>query len=211
MFMSNVARNFDIYAKGDTKDDAFGGMKRTALGLGNEGDLALAAWLYRLGQEKLAAQALAQARQGEGEGEKDPRGQLRGALAWSAFAQMIHAYMVRADDEALTHGERLLKRYGDIADKEYKQARDVVDDLQRRKKAGTFGKTPIIKWPDGADKWDTKKKVAFLIEQLDEVDARQTGQPGGVDLASDTRVLALIELGDVAVPDLIESSPRTAG
>ena len=200
-FLAACRQRYAPDAKGDTKDDAFGGMKRAALGLGNEGDLALAAWLYRLGQEKLAAQALAQARQGE---DKDPRGQLRGALAWSTFAQMIHAYMVRADDEALTHGERLLKRYGDIAEKEYKQARDVVDDLQRRKKAGTFGKTPIAKWPDGADKWDTKKKVAFLIEQLDEVDARQTGQPGGVDLASDTRVLALIELGDVAVPDLIE-------
>src|SRR5438128_2749662 len=67
-FLAACRQRYAPDAKGDTKDDAFGGMKRTALGLGNEGDLALAAWLYRLGQEKLAAQALAQARQGEGEG-----------------------------------------------------------------------------------------------------------------------------------------------
>ena len=49
------------------------------------------------------------------------------------------------------------------------------------------------------------KKVAYLLDALDEVDARQGGQPGGVDLASDRRVEALIAIGDPAVPALIDA------
>src|SRR5262249_43105981 len=60
-------------------------------------------------------------------------------------------------------------------------------DLKRRQKKGTFGKTPAENWPEGFEKWDAAKKVAYLLDTLDEVDARQWGQPGGVDLASDRR------------------------
>src|SRR5262249_5604574 len=72
-------------------------MQRIALGGVSDDDLAMAAWLYRLGQDSLAAQALAAARKQDA----DPRKRLRGELAWSAFAGMVHAYMVRADSEAL--------------------------------------------------------------------------------------------------------------
>jgi hypothetical protein len=44
-----------------------------------------------------------------------------------------------------------------------------------------------------------------LIGQLDQVDARQSGQPGGVDLASDWRVEAIIAIGDHAVDELIDT------
>ena len=49
-----------------------------------------------------------------------------------------------------------------------------------------------------------KNQVAYLIGQLDEVDARQWSQPGGVSLASDWRVEALIKIGEPAVPALID-------
>lgn len=197
---------------GPDRDDTFRKMELTAVGAVSDDDLALAAWLYRLGDEPLAAKALAEARKGTGRGkregkEEDPRERLRDQLAWSAFAGMVHAYMVRADEEALAHGERLLKLYPEAVKdgKEYKQAGRIVDDLKRRKKAGTFGKEPAGRWPDGFDTWEAGKKAAYLIDALDEVDARQWGQPGGVDLASDRRVEALIELGDAAVPALLDA------
>src|SRR5262249_20789107 len=89
------------------RDEVFRRMRRTAVGAVADDARARAAWLYRLGDEGLAAQALAAARKGEG----DPRKRLRKELAWSAFAGMVHAYMVRADEEALAHGERLLRLY----------------------------------------------------------------------------------------------------
>ena len=112
--------------------------------------------------------------------------------------------MVRADEEALLHGERLLKLYAEEAkEKEYQQASAIVEDLKRRQKKGTFDKTPAEKWPDGFDKWEVAKKVAYLLDALDEVDARQGGQPGGVDLASDRRVEALIAIGDRSRNELL--------
>lgn len=188
--------------KGDLdRDEVFRKMRRTAVGAVQDDDLAVAAWLYRLGHEGLAGRALAAARKGEG----DPRKRLREELAWSAFAGMVHAYMVRADEEALAHGERLLRLYADeVKGKEYRQAEQVVAELNRRQKKGTFGKVPPEKEPEGFDKWDAKKKTAYLIEALEEVDARQWGQPGGVDLVSDRRVMELIRLGDAVVPDLID-------
>jgi hypothetical protein len=175
-------------------------MRQTAVGAAEEPDLVLAAWLYRLGHDDLAAKALARARTAG----KDPVAELRDGLAWSAFAGLVHAYMVRADDEALTHRERLLRLYEAESAKAFPQAKVVVDDLRRRKEKGTFGKEPAG-LPDGFDGWETNKKVAHLIDALDEVDARQWGQPGGVDLASDARVAALIKIGDPAVPALIDA------
>jgi hypothetical protein len=193
----------DDKKKGDPEtDETFATMRRTATSDVGNHDLALAAWLYRLGHDGLAAKALATARTGEG----DPRQHLRGELAWSAFAGMVHAYLVRADEEAFAHGERYLQLYGkDDKEKQFAQAAMVVAELKRRQKKGTFGKAPAEKWPDGFDQWEAKKKIAFLIDALEEVDARQTGQPGGVDLASDRRVEELIRIGDAAVPALIDA------
>src|SRR5262249_47772884 len=80
----------------------------------------------------------------------------------------------------------------------------VVAELKRRRQKGTFGKAPPA-LPKDLPRWDVKKRVAYLIEALEEVDARQGGQPGGVDLASDPRVEALIACGDAAVPALIDA------
>lgn len=183
-------------------DEVFGRMRRNAVGAIDNNDLANAAWLYRLGQEDLAAKALAAARKPEGDALK----QLRAELAWSAFAGLVHAYMVRADEEALAHGEHFLKHYvKEDADKYYAQAGKIVEELKRRQKKGTFGKLPAKELPADFAKWDADKKTAFLIDALEEVDARQRGQPGGVDLGSDSRVQGLILVGDPAVPALIDA------
>ena len=204
-------------ARPGTDDRAvFDRMEQTALGQTEQSDLVLAAWLYRLGHLKLAAKALVNARQKfdaandvhappERSGDVGMVLRLREDLAWGAFAGMVHAYMVRADEEALIHGRRLVRLYPGIASREYAQASDILGELERRKAKGTFGKTPSEKWPNGFQSWGQEKKIAWLIDSLDEVDARQWGQPGGISLAEDRRVAALIDIGDPAVPTLIDA------
>ena len=74
--------------------------------------------------------------------------------------------------------------------------------LNRRKREGSFGKVPAP--VPGFDKLPIEQRVARLVHDLEEVDARQQGQPGGVDLSEDPRVGKLIDLGDAAVPALID-------
>ena len=200
------------------RDERFRSMGRTAIGEYDPSNLATAAWLYRLGQPELAARALQRARAAAERKRASRSDQKRAAegldafmvrklredLAWHAFAGMIHAYMVRADEEALSHGERLLRLYPEEA-KAYSQAATVVAELKRRKQKGTFGKAPPFGWPEGFSAWEIGKRVEWWIDALEEVDARQWGQPGGVALAVDRRVQALIQLGDPAVPRLIDA------
>jgi hypothetical protein len=122
---------------------------------------------------------------------------------------MVHAYMVRADAEAVVYGERLLRLYPEAA-KEYDQTHTILEELKRRKAKGTFGRATPTKLADGFDTWEVWKKLAYLIEALEEVDARQEGQPGGVNLAEDFRVQALIRIGDAAVPALIDVIDKDA-
>ncbi len=190
-------------------------MHQTALGRIEQPDLALAAWLYRLDQPALAAKALERAAETRESGNREapPHEKeevrmvrvLKEELAWPAFAAMVHAYMVRADEEALAHGERLLRLYPDIVKTEYAQAEAIVGELKRRKAKGTFGKEPAYDTPKGFESWEVKKKIAWLIDSLEEVDARQWGQPGGIPLGMDRRVAALIDIGDAAVPALIDT------
>src|SRR5262249_52120306 len=84
------------------------------------------------------------------------------------------------------------------------QARSIVAELKRRQERGAFAKVPPASVPPDVAA-DVAKKVAWLIDALDEVDARQLGQPGGVDLGSDWRVRELIALRDRAVPALIDT------
>jgi hypothetical protein len=222
-FVDECRKRYAETKKPATEDesnrDVFRRMHRTALGQIEQPDLVLAAWLYRLDQPELAAKAMAQAHRQAAEAEgwgnrENPPNETEEArmvrrfkeeLAWPAFAAMVHAYMVRADEEALAHGERLLRLCPDVVKKEYTQADAVVAELKRRKAKGTFGKTPPETWPEGFDSWEQRKKIAWLIDSLDEVDARQWGQPGGVPLGMDRRVAALIEIGDPAVPALIDA------
>ena len=192
-------------SKEDQFEDRFKHMHMNALGIADDANLALAAWLYRLGEESLAAHALAAAKPGERERDQDPRDGLRRNYAWSLYAKLVHAYMVRADEEALAAGELLLKRFPEhTKEGRYSQAAQIVADLQRRKAKETFGKQPEANPPKDFAQWTAEKQIAYWIEQLDEVDARQDGQPGGISFTDDARIIALIKLGDAAVPALID-------
>lgn len=185
--------------KDNERREVFDAMHRGAVGV-IDSDTVNAAWLHRLGHDDLAALALAAARKDT----ENLETKLRAQLAWSAFAGLVHAYMVRADDEALAYGKHLLKTYPEEA-KEYEQADAIVADLERRRAKGTFGQEPAAEWPKEFSTWDAATKTKFLIEALDEVDARQWGQPGGVALGMDRRVEALIEVGEPAIPALLDA------
>ena len=192
-------------AEGETEEERW--RRRAMAGMQDQPsdpDLALAAWLFRRGEEGLAARLLAEARKDLRDEQGSLEEALAGDLAWECFAGLVHAFMVRADEEALGWGQRLLERYPEQA-KAHPQAATIVAELRRRKEAGTFGKEPPAGWPEGFEARPPAERATWLVQALEEVDARQFGQPGGVDLTSDRRVRALIELGDVAVPALIEA------
>lgn len=199
-----------LYAQAPDKTDSanarmqFAQKRREALGNGGESDLIVAAWLYRFGEKDLAAKALAQIDNRDAE-----LAAVRKGLAWTAYAGMVHAYMVRADDEALEHGERLMRLFANEA-RDHTQAEAIVRELQRRKALGIFGKGQAKTLPEDFAKRETKNQIEFLIDALQDVDARQDGQPGGVHLAGDFRVAALIKIGDPAVPALIDVLEKDA-
>lgn len=149
--------------------------------------------------------------------KSDAYRELAGALKWSVFDRAICAHM-RGDDrlallsakQALTLKETIDKApaakaaenrnggdRGDYAD----VLPALIEDDQRRVKETT--RVEAIKWGEkafaGRADW-----VAALVKDLDQVAARQWGQPGGVDLASDPVVQALIQCGDDAVEPLLD-------
>ena len=104
-------------------------MNLQALGLLYDATLVDAAWLYALKEEKLAKQILDKT---EAKNLNKALESLRAHLAWNAYAQMVHAYMVRADDEAWKHGQRFSKLYEDQF-QNYPQAKALLEDMKRRK------------------------------------------------------------------------------
>lgn len=177
-----------------------------------EHPLALAGWCLRAGDEALAALFLDLARQEfEAIKTRAPKDQLadlrlemvlRSHLTWQAYSGMVHAFMVRADAEAEAYAKHLQARYAEEV--KGTQVARILEDLARRRKAGTFGKAPTTKDVRQLQALPPSARVPAAIAALDRVDARQKSQPGGVDLASDPRVAALIDCKEVAVPALLE-------
>jgi hypothetical protein len=167
-----------------------------------------AAWLAKLGHDELAAKTLARARIDEMRSERAPTNEelirgLRIELAWRAYADGVHAYMQRADEESLRHISRFNDKYTEFA-AEFGNGKELFAELHRRKESKSFGEAAPEK-PIDFEHWEEPKQAHWLIEQLDQVDARQSGQPGGVDLASDWRVEAIIAVGDPAIDELIDT------
>ncbi len=187
-------------------------------------DLVVAAWLHRLGEDTLAVEALERAAEEPVEpfgfsrsyGERPKKGAndaenkmitaAKNRLAISAYQAMINAFTSRADEDALAHGQRLVKLYPEQA-KNLNQAVAVYEDLKRRQKQGTLGKKPPEKLPDGFDSWDVPKKFAYLIDALDDLDSPR----GEFRWERDRREEALIQLGEPIIPmlaDTIENDER---
>ena len=177
-----------------------------------EHPLALAAWCLRAGEEGLAAVFLGLARQElNAVKARAPKDQvaalkldmvLRGHLTWQAYAGMVHAFMARADAEAELYAKHLQARYPE--ETKGTQVALILADLARRRAAGTFGKTPDATSLRQLQALPPSTRVAAAVAVLDEIDARQQSQPGGVDLANDPRVVALIDCKELAVPALLE-------
>lgn len=177
-----------------------------------EHPLALAAWCLRAGEEGLAALFLDLARQEldavKARAPKDQIGDLkldmvlRGHLTWQSYSGMVHAFMVRADAEAEAYAKHLQARYAE--ETKGTQVAAILADLARRKSLGTFGKAPEETALRALQAMPPSTRVGAAVAVLDEIDARQLSQPGGVDLASDPRLLALIDCKEQAVPALLE-------
>jgi hypothetical protein len=164
----------------------------------DDSDLARAAWLYRLGHERLAARALAAAR----EGSEDPREDLRRQLARRAAEELHDAFCTRADLEALGHGARLFGLYADLAP-DFRHADEIMTDLVRRWWSGTLGSVPPAGWPPWFALWEPRYKVAWLVGSLDQVDEGPT--PSRSQRWGEHPYLsALVALDEAAVPALLD-------
>lgn len=192
-------------------EDAAQRRARRALLGGIEPMLVDAAWLYRLGEFRLAAHALAQARaRAEGKEDEELVAALRRELAWAAHAWLVHAFNTRADEQALAHGRHLLRTFPQEVKQSPKlaSAEAIVADLERRKRAGKLGKAPSEDLPEEFAGWNDQRKLAYLIDALDESAWKRHHQQG---LSLDQTAQALVELGDAAVPallDVIENDDR---
>jgi hypothetical protein len=121
-----------------------------------------------------------------------------------SYRELLRAFEARGDAKALEVGEKLLK-LGTAEKHQRSYIENMVADLKRRENLGRFGKPVPKRLPKDFPAWDEKRRVAWLIDSLDEVNVIQTSQPGHVNLAEDFRVKELIRIGDAAVPDLIET------
>lgn len=151
--------------------------------------------------------------------------------AWSLFDRMIWAHQRGDERLALTDARLLSKiqplietafvRRGVKLEPHYEngfqqraQSREprpcltflgqlpqVLADLERREKAGRQTGVPFA---DLTNVTNQTERIRILIRDLDLVQARQWGQPGGVNLAEDPMVAALIAEGDAAVDPLLD-------
>ncbi len=164
----------------------------------HDSDTTRAAWLFRLGHEGLAAAFLSR----EGSYRS-----WQGLLHEAAHDAMIRAFAARADGEALASAEHLLRLYP-AESREMKQVGEIAGDLMRRRKAGTFRLDRDFP-PAGFAGWPAARRVRWLVESLEDV--KLPPQPPEspmtmfAPIRHDKRFQALVQLGDAAVPALIEA------
>ncbi|MBI5722623.1 MAG: hypothetical protein HZA50_01600 [Planctomycetes bacterium] len=170
--------------------------------------LAYAAWAHRLGDEALAAKLLRLARKNGGNEDALISFQPNVGTLYSCAES---AFQGRSDHEALAfvqQADSVIKgRFGKTENfpPEFRSAvEEFRQELLRRQKTRHFGKAPSP-LPADIDNWPLEKRVAFLIDCLDEVDVQQNAAPGGVEYWNEPLVLALIRCGDPAIPALLDA------
>jgi hypothetical protein len=171
---------------------------------GNHGDeptLVIAAWLYHLGRKELAAKVIAHAPVDRTEEVVI----LKKWLARNTFHRMLQCYCHYEDQAALEHGERFQRLYRAEV-RQLEQAMPLVDDLRRRKQRGLMGTKAAAELPAAYSSWNRKEKIAYLIDALDRTPEHVPNKPPdeGSGTKSSAHVTALIELGELAIPDLLD-------
>lgn len=187
----------------------FPGWEERPAGDQGEPTLVIAAWLHHLGKKELAAKVLAHAPSDRTEEVAI----LKRWLARGTFHRMLQCYGQYEDEAALKHGERLLRLYAAEA-RQVGQAVPLVNDLRRRQQGGLLGAKAGAGLPADYPSWDRKKKLAYLIDQLDrtaEYLPTSTSADDAFRTQSSKQVAALLEWGEAAVPallDVIEKDER---
>ncbi len=105
---------------------------------------------------------------------------------WSLFSRALAAHMYGDDKLALSYAEQYEPLIQD--DLEFAETASQLLAEQRRR----------------SRKPSAKNAMDALILDLENVDERQWGQPGGVALGNSKRIQALIAIGDAAVEPLLE-------
>ncbi len=210
-----------LAARADPKQAGAGARPRSSpeeYGVSHETpDPVKVALVHRLGEPLLASQLWSAIESPEDLARGgDPYLRLAVEWAWELFERAVTAHM-RGDTPVALASARLLaaaapqieaeadrrKLPRDRADRHVgfiEQLPLLVADEERRARRGPREKLE----PRALAALDPPARARLLIEHLDEVAARQWGQPGGVNLADDPIVDALIELGAPAVELLIE-------
>ncbi len=179
-----------------------------------EGELARRFWAAYVGPEKAAP----------GADKGRPYLRIADEWVWAQFDRAVTAHM-RGDDQLSLLTARQLTAVQPQAEAEAKRrgydvtpSRGVheagqpyfpyLDPLPRlladeERRAASAKPKPVL--ADILKISDKPARIAALIGALDEVAARQMGQPGGVSPDSDPLVLALVAQGDAAVEPLIHT------
>lgn len=136
-------------------------------------------------------------------------------FAWTVFDRALTHLMRGQDEEALKHARIAIQVYPRPSDKELDSIREgggfhqtdllakLVPDLERRVKH------PLPPFnPEDLAKLQGAARVKYLIAQLENVQATQDGQPGGISPGRTELVTALVNEGTPAVEPLFDVIER---
>jgi len=159
--------------------------------------------------------------------EEDPYRELAGDWAWALFDHVIAAHMRGDESLALATAQVLAVTQTNIEIEAARRGfrRPITYDTPPGGQTNWFYFTFLNQFPllhadlerrehegphisilqTGLDKvTNQSERITALIHDLDLASARQWGQPGGVNIAEDRTVSALIQEGDAAVEPLID-------
>ena len=156
--------------------------------------------LLRLGEDDLAKRIWEAANVRE---DQDALQVTAGDWLWSLYDRGVNAHM-RGDSELVIESWRKLPELAALGKFDFLAD---VDDLLADERRRASVRAPVM--DDVAIAWLGKlpqnERIAKLVASLDQVAARQWGQPGGVALGEDRIVKALIAEGEAAVEPLIDA------
>jgi hypothetical protein len=170
--------------------------------------------LLRLGETELARRLWKAASRNE----KDPYLTLARDWAWNAFERAVTAHM-RGDHRLALAGAQMLTKAAPLIEIEAKR-RGFERDSDHSNSRFPDRKLPYLPFleqlpmlladcerrvANQSNPPLPAKDIAALIDDLQNVDARQWSQPGGVSLALDSRVQALVKRGNEVVEPLLDA------